>query len=151
MNKSYKGLSIILAIIIVFLVVGGIYFYPKSRVPTSKTEVELKTATPTPLTLSMRVISPNGGEVWESGIGGQIKWIDDRDVSNVVIYAINSQTGGTGTNISGNISVRSSGIDGTASYAWNGTGVPPGSYKLNICNTDTKKCDLSDGTFTIMQ
>lgn len=151
MNKTYKGLSIALAIIIVLMVIGGIYFYPEPVTPTSNEEVGNESPTPTPPALSMRVISPNGGEVWESGVGGQIKWIDDRDVSNVVIYAINSQTGGTGTNISGNISVRSSGIDGTASYAWNGVGVPPGSYKINICNIDTNKCDLSDGTFTIMQ
>jgi hypothetical protein len=97
---------------------------------------------------SITVLSPNGGEAWK---GGNITWIDDRDVSNVVIHAIESKTGGIGTNIFGNISVRSSGIDGTASYAWDGGGVPPGTYKLNICNTDTKKCDSSDNYFTISQ
>lgn len=132
-----------------------------SPTPALKTE----TVKPVSTTPSIKVVSPNGGETLYIGKQQKITWIDDHDVSNVFIYAINKDKTGLGSNISGDISVRSSGIDGTSSYVWNIGSVYPlsdsfgmgiaqenvysGQYKLNICNRDTKKCDSSDNYFTV--
>jgi hypothetical protein len=116
---------------------------------------------------SITVLSPNGGETWVTGKEYTIKWFDTETRSNVNIYAVNVDRGGAGTNISGNISAGSSGIDDSSSLTWKvGTihplsdsldGMPiaqyptdPGKYKIMICNNDTKKCDSSDNYFNIV-
>ena len=115
---------------------------------------------------SLKVISPNGGENLVMGKDYKITWTDEHDVSNVAVYVVSSEHGGIGSNILGNISVRASGIDDIHSYIWkvgvvypladslDGMGIGqepinPGKYKLNICNRDTKKCDISDNYFTV--
>ncbi|MEK7641631.1 MAG: hypothetical protein AAB365_01400 [Patescibacteria group bacterium] len=175
MKNNQKGLFIALIIIVAIgsYVMGkkGASVSPEtsgvssttSTTSTTKTPVPSQTGTakpaasPAPVVKPVstandhiRLISPNGGEVFEAGKQYKITWVDSRDLSNVRIYAANVETGGVGKIIA-EVSVRASGIDGVASHMWTASEVPTGTYKMNVCNTETLKCDMSNGSFTIVQ
>jgi hypothetical protein len=116
---------------------------------------------------SMRVISPNGGEVLKKGSLVNIyynkkpndgsyrtdMYLIANDSQNV--YTIQGKAGGTGI-------VDSSLDDSVVMYGWTvGSGsiingvatsdIPAGYYRLKVCLTGTNICDLSDRAFAISE
>lgn len=102
-----------------------------------------------PITSSVSVIYPNGGEVLNIGLDYIIKWYDDTDAGNKDIQLINQSTGLT-SSIVANYFTRSSGIDGTFSYQWKISNLlSTGKYKIKICKSGTSECGMSSNFFEI--
>lgn len=120
------------------------------KIESRKIEESLKT-NPTDKTPVVRIISPNGGENLVVGGKNMVKWWDDSDAGNKNIYVINSVSTKTLIPVSESNFMRSSGIDGTYSYAWEiGENIVPGSYKIMVCKANTNDCDTSDNIFSIV-
>jgi hypothetical protein len=101
-------------------------------------------------TPSIKVTSPNGGELLKAGEGYIVKWWDSSDAGNKNITIINLAYPEIVIPITLNSFMRSSGVDGTYAYVWDiGASVTAGNYKIKICQSDTNVCDTSDNYFTI--
>ncbi|MDR3558540.1 MAG: peptidoglycan-binding protein [Candidatus Pacebacteria bacterium] len=114
---------------------------------------------------SLRIVSPNGGEVWNRGTNQQITWTSPyyfaaayADLKLVPYQApcttnVCSMLALAPYTIATNIPINQN------SYSWNvGTAmnysnvsqsVPDGRYSIQICQSGTSTCDSSDSTFTI--
>jgi hypothetical protein len=113
---------------------------------------------------TVKVISPNGGEIWTAG---DVKTITlnanssfTYDISLVAYYPPCPAVGTCSANVirgpytlAKNISVSS--LNSLGSYVWwvgmasNSVGIPVGSYTVKICKTGTSICDSSDSHLTI--
>ncbi len=98
---------------------------------------------------SIRILSPNGGESYKIGDTVSIRWTSDSDSDLVGISVYDPAHSASGAEIARSLSVRASGIDGTFSKAWKVSGIPAGTYKVDICKIEYKDCDDSDRTFKI--
>jgi hypothetical protein len=120
-----------------------------SSAPTISESAIKPVPLPTFDTESVRVISPNGGEILKIGQVYKVSWFDDSDAGNKEIRAVNTMVGGMGMVI-GSGFMRSSGIDGNFYFEWNvDGGTPAGKYRLFVCKVEKDDCDLSDAAFTI--
>ncbi|MCC7160298.1 IPT/TIG domain-containing protein [Candidatus Nomurabacteria bacterium] len=116
---------------------------------------------PTP-TDNITVLSPNGGENWLLGNTESIRWSDSTPTLLCVncgnIYDIKIQatcTTSMCTEIYRPFMLIAKGVRGT-SYSWSvGStldfigSVTNGAYKIQVCQSGTSNCDLSDRYFTI--
>lgn len=95
-------------------------------------------------TVSLRVISPNGGESWQAGSNQVITWLPDDSVS-VRIQLLKA----------GAIqSVIATTTPNEGSFAWTVPGNQPGGsdYRVKVLSTiDPGKADESDANFTIVE
>ncbi|MCX6717501.1 MAG: hypothetical protein NTU76_02405 [Candidatus Taylorbacteria bacterium] len=108
---------------------------------------------------SITVLSPNGGETWQTGTTQTIKWQDSMTYPTFapVSYDIKLATycgGQVCVAIAPYTIVKS--VTGS-SYSWGvgktidffGTLVPDGAYTIQVCQTGTNTCDSSDSYFKI--
>ena len=113
---------------------------------------------------SLRIISPNGGEIWQRGTVQNITWTSPYYFAAAYADLKVTQTYNCTTQICPAIAYAPYTIASTISinqnsYSWNvGTAtnyngqaatLPDGQYSVQICQSGTSVCDSSDNTFTI--
>jgi len=92
---------------------------------------------------SVRVIGPNGGEVWPVGTTRQIEWTSS--VPGNVRIEVSRNGGGSWTSIFASIA-----NDGTQN--WTVTGPPTTTARIRVCAVDTPAaCDTSNAVFSITE
>ncbi len=143
-NKNIAGVVIVVAALLV-IGVGYRQMRVSPDVPSANT-----ISANNPVS-DLKVLSPNGGERFESGRPVSIKWVDSRDVSKASIILVDELSPSKEISINRNVENRASGIDGVTMYLWDGVGAPPGSYRVKVCDFETKECDESDASFVLQQ
>ncbi len=140
--KKIQWISILIIILVISI---GLFIF-KSNNRNEQTLIN------TPVTeSSVRVLLPNGGEVYKVGNDLEIKWWDDNDAGNRDIYITDLQHIGTEIAIRHNVFMRSSGINGNYLNVWKISDMPTGKYKIQVCKSGTKECDFSDDFFMITE
>lgn len=143
---------------------------------TAQTSITVKVGNTTTQP-SITILSPNGGEVWAKGSTQTIKWQNNLFSPAVCldtnctqpapkIYDITLQpypscaegdicSSGTASRVIAR-KVNSSSYDWTIPNCYAGNEcssnveIPAGSYKIQVCQTDTSTCDSSDQPFSIV-
>jgi len=84
--------------------------------------------TPTPVESYIKIIAPNGGEVWNTGSTYNIKW-NVPDITRVSIYVLDHSTGRPSTVSTGIVAV----VPNTGSYQWKiPSSMPAGNYRVRV-------------------
>lgn len=186
-NKGVIGIGLVLAVVLGIVVVGGGAYYlgnsnSKKEIvnPVVNVEENLldedKNGLPDFATLPheygdkseeknekntnsyIKIISPNGGEVFKAGENINVKW-QSSWTSGFVDISIKNISNGVEHSVKGSIS----GAPNNGSSEFYTFGVEPGEYKIKICDTKAKSAylevvyepncesalDYSDNTFTI--
>ena len=105
----------------------------------------------TSATPSVTVLSPNGGEYFQYGKQQTISWKDSgyqRKTYNIILYANSGPTYVVAKNVAG---FSFTGYLGNLAKDYNDEKnfAPPGTYGIQVCDSSTGICDVSDNYFTI--
>ena len=98
---------------------------------------------------TVTVLSPNGLGTLKVGETYNIEWWDNNDAGNRDISVISYLRDEKPVILATNSFVRSSGVDGIYRYSWKIGDTMKGNYRIQVCKSGTKECDLSDAYFTI--
>jgi peptidoglycan hydrolase-like protein with peptidoglycan-binding domain len=138
--------------------VNGYKFYVvnSSGVQSNVVSVDVVTR---PTSVSVTVLSPNGGETWTKGTIKTIKWEDTNDISTHEIKLVPYYPPCNTLSCPAYPTIPIFTIANTqgSSFSWNVGGIwnsktdlaPDGSYSIFICQTGTQNCDASDRSFII--
>lgn len=136
-NKGFMAQGVIV-IIALLGIAGGAYYIGKNKNVTpqnnnivTQTDTNQNTETQTNRII---VLNPKGGEVYKVGEKVNITWNDKSasDVDNFTIVLTDPKSMGN-LMIANEISIRSSGIDGTSSYMWTIPNLDTNSkYKIEV-------------------
>lgn len=105
----------------------------------------------TPPDSSITVLSPNGGEYLQYGKQQTISWKDtslQRKTYDIILYVINGPTYVVAKKVNG---FSFTGYLGNMPKNYNDEKnfAPPGTYGIQVCDSSTGICDVSDNYFTI--
>ncbi len=119
---------------------------------------------------TIKVLSPNGGEMLATGLTQKIKWKDNSSTFNIKDYEIKLFSYNTCTSSGTEVCaawysqerIIANGVSGS-SYDWtipdcdntrpcsSDSYIPLGSYTIQVCETGTDRCDSSDNYFNIVK
>ncbi len=141
--------------------IAGLQLAPAGTSPAVKyTQYESSSDQSSPAG-AMRVLSPNGGEIWQQGTRQTIKWDGKRSSSSKVdlyadlaypsnIVCIKSPCVASSALIAG-------GVSNIGRYQWSvgnadaKGGLANGAYYIRVCDANNQyKCDSSDSTFNLV-
>lgn len=140
-QKGISSIVVILIIVSVLFIAGGIWYWQSQK---EKPIVQPPPTPQQPAALSIIVLSPNGGEVWEAGRTYDIKWKSSEEY-----YAVSISLSKAGETTFDLIDARI--LARTSIYQWNiPNSLSPGQYKIKLTlSAKGEISDMSDNFFTI--
>ena len=154
-NSQNGSVNTILLLIILVLVLGfGIYYFAQNKSSTSQTTPTQRPVSGVPsqstLKVSVKVVSPNGGETFKVGDTVAISWTSSNNTTGKVMIGLTSADGNT---IVKEITNYLEGVADTGSYSWIiDSSIKAGAYKIVVQTPERPQYayDVSDAPFYVI-